>query len=155
MANSTESTLFGLTPTRFNTQSPQSKKSEVYGLGYPLHKNKTEGGYFTKVTGKELIIGAIKQLVYTEKGERVMLPDFGCSLKRFLFEPLDETVFSAIKREIIEAFSKYIVGARILSLNVFSGKTNGPSESNSLLVVLTVQIATEDLLIFDVPILIS
>jgi len=142
--------LFGVPSKQFNTRSSISKKIEVYGLCYPLDKNKQKKGYLNKVTGKDLVKGAIIQLLKTERGERVMNPDFGCTLRRFLFEPLDETLFQAIKQEIIYSFNTYILGAKILKINVSSGPEN--SEIN---VVLTVQLLSEQLTIFDVPITIS
>lgn len=155
MANSLTENLFGITPKPFNELSSPSKKKELFGLQYPLHQNKNIGGYFTKITGRDLIIGAVRQLVRTEKGERVMLPDYGCSLKRFLFEPLEENIFVAIRKEILNQFNKYILGARLLSIKVLPGAKNSTSESNSIQVILKVQIRSEDLAVFDIPILLS
>ena len=142
--------LFGVTPKDFNKRSPISKKVAVFGLAYPLEKNKESRGYFSKETGKDLVKGAITQLLKTERGERVMNPNFGCTLRRFLFEPLDETLFQAIKQEIISSFNRYILGATILKINV-----SGNLENSEINIVLTVQLSSEDLVIFDVPVTIS
>lgn len=139
--------LFGVPSKDFNKRSPISKKEVVFGLAYPLEKNKESRGYFSKATGKSLVRGAITQLIKTERGERVMNPDFGCTLRRFLFEPLDETLFQAIKQEIILSFNKYILGATILKLEVSSDLENSKID-----IVLTVQLSSEDLIIFDVPV---
>lgn len=155
MANSLDENLFGIKPKPFNELSSPSKKKELFGLQYPLHKNKNIGGFFTKVTGRDLIIGAVSQLIKTEKGERVMLPDYGCSLKKFLFEPLEENVFMGIRKEIVNQFNKYILGARLLSIKVFPGIKDETSENNSLQIIVKVQIRSEDLAVFDIPILLS
>ena len=155
MATKLTENLFGLRPSSFAEKSSQSKKREIFGLGYPLHKDKTKGGFFTKVTGIELIKGAITQLLKTEKGERVMQPNFGCSLKRFLFQPIDETLFLQIRSEIISSFNRYIKGARILNISVGPAEDNGTTEGSAIKVVLRVQLIAEDLIVFDVPVTLS
>ena len=155
MVSKATENLFGLTPSNFTKKSFESKKKEIFGLAYPLHKYKESAGYFSKSSGVDLIKGAIRQLVRTEKGERVMLPDYGCSLRRFLFEPLDENVFQAIKSEITTQFSKYIQGASLLNLSVFSASTDGTFEGGAIKVLLRVQILNEDYTIFDVPVTLS
>ena len=155
MATKLTENLFGLRPSSFSEKSSQSKKREIFGLGYPLHKDKTQGGFFTKVTGIELIKGAITQLLKTEKGERVMQPNFGCSLRRFLFQPIDESLFLQIRSEINSSFNRYIKGARILSLSVGPAADKGTAEGGAIKVVLRVQLLAEDLIVFDIPVTLS
>jgi phage baseplate assembly protein W len=155
MGITTSENLFGITPPSFAAKSSESKKKEVYGLAYPLHKYKETAGYFSKISGVEMIKAAIRQLVRTEKGERVMLPDFGCSLRRFLFEPLDENIFQAIKTEITTQFNKYIKGASLLNLTVFAAGQDGTFEGSAIKVVLRVQLLTEEFTVFDIPVTLS
>ena len=155
MATKVTENLFGTVPSNFTKKSFESKKKEVFGLTYPLYKYKESAGYFSKSSGIELIKGAITQLVKTEKGERVMLPSFGCSLRRFLFEPLDENVFQSIKSEITTQFNKYIQGARILNLSIFSAGQDGTFEGGAIKVLLRVQLLNEEYSIFDVPVTLS
>ena len=102
-----------------------------------------------------MIKNSVKQLLRTEKGERVMLPNFGCNLRKYLFQPLDQTTFENIKREILYSFKNYIVGANIQKLAVFPLGETGPAGGNSLKVLLTLQLDTADLEIFDVEVDIS
>ena len=41
----------------------------------------------TNVSGIELVRQSIETILDTEPGERIMLPDFGCGLRRYLMEP--------------------------------------------------------------------
>ena len=84
-----------------------------------------------------------------------MLPNFGCNLRKYLFQPLDESTFESIKREIQISFSKYIVGARISKLAVFPLGAVGPAGGNSLKVVLSLKLDSADLETFDVEVNIS
>ena len=80
--------VYGKIPPRYIKQSPTSKRQEVYGLAFPLG-SAPNGGFLSKKSGVDLIKGAVKQLLLTERGERIMLPNFGCNLRKFLFQPLD------------------------------------------------------------------
>jgi len=155
VAISSQVNTYGVKPQTFIKRSPTSSKKEVYGLEFPLGKSTTTGGFFKKKSGVDLIKGAVKQLLLTERGERVMLPDYGCNIRRFLFQPLDETLFENIKQEILTSFYKYIVGATVLRIAVVPLNVAGPSGGNSLKVTLTIKLVEEDLVVFEVPVIIS
>jgi len=154
MAANQTVTVYGRTTPRYITQGPTSKRQEVYGLGFPLGSS-PDGGIFSKKTGVGMIKDAVHQLLKTERGERVMLPNFGCNLRRYLFQPLDESTFESIKREIRYSFNNYIVGANIAKLSVFPTGELGPSGGNSLKVTLSLRLDTADLETFDVEVDIS
>ena len=65
---------------------------KLVGLNYPIPTNPTNG-YFSKSSNLKLIKSNLSSLIKTERGERFMRPDYGCSLKRFLMEPLEENNF--------------------------------------------------------------
>ena len=152
-ANQTVS-VFGSIPPRYMKQGPTSKKQEVYGLSFPLGSS-LGGGFMSKSSGISMIKAAVKQLLMTQRGERIMLPNFGCNLRKYLFQPLDESTFEAIKREIQYSFKNYIVGAHIAKLAVFPVGYAGPAGGNALKVVLSLKLDTADLEIFDVEVNIS
>jgi len=154
MASNQTVTVFGSVPPRYTKQGITSQKQEVYGLSFPLG-SALGGGFFSKRSGIVMIREAVKQLLLTERGERVMLPNFGCNLRKFLFQPLTESTFESIKREIQYSFKNYIVGANIAKLAVFPMGEAGPAGGNSLKVVLSLQIDSADLEIFDVEVNIS
>lgn len=154
MAANQTTTVIGSIPPRYIAQAPTSQRQEVYGLSFPLG-SRIEGGFFAKRSGITLIRNAVKQLLLTERGERVMLPNFGCNLRKYLFQPLDQVVFDSIKREIQESFERYIVGASIAKIAVFPTGDNGPAGGNSLQVVLSLKLDTADLQIFDIEVTIS
>tara|TARA_R110000796_G_scaffold37950_2_gene95886 strand:- start:886 stop:1350 length:465 start_codon:yes stop_codon:yes gene_type:complete len=146
--------VYGKIPPRYIKQVPTSKRQEVFGLGFPLGSS-VDGGLFSRKTGVSMIKDAVKQLLKTERGERIMLPNFGCNLRRYLFQPLDEATFEGIKREIQFSFKNYIVGANIVKLAAFPMGEAGPAGGNSLKVVLSLQLDTADLEQFDVEVDIS
>lgn len=61
-------------------------------------------GVLKKVTNVQAVMTSVDNILRTSKGERVMLPEFGSSLKDMIFEsmnsPLLDLVSQAIKDEI-------------------------------------------------------
>lgn len=49
---------------------------------------------------EEDIKEAIQIILLTKKGERVMLPDFGCSLNEYVFETMDYTTMVMMEQDI-------------------------------------------------------
>jgi len=152
MAANQTVTVHGNLPYMPLVKDATEHKKSVYGLNFPLGSKKTTGGFFAKETNVALIRDAVTQLLKTDRGERIMLPAFGCNLRKFLFQPLDETTFEAIKEEILSSFNRYIVGAKVLKLSVFPFGEIGPAGGNSLKVVLILQLIEKDLTVFDVEV---
>lgn len=125
----------------------------VTGAPPALQNNVSEGGYFSKSYGVSLIRNNLRQLLLCEKGERVMLPDYGLSLQRYIFEPLDETTYELIKLDVLRTLKKYFSIVQVVSLSVFSS----PLQANrsELSVKLTLQLLDESLDIFDVEVTIA
>lgn len=154
MAANQTVTVYGRKPPTYTTDGPTSKKKEVCGLNFPLGSS-PDGGIFSRTTGVNLIKAAVHQLLLTERGERIMLPNFGCNLRKYLYQPLDENTFESIKREIQYSFKNYIVGAKINKLAVFPLGDLGPAGGNSLKVILSLILDSADLETFDVEVNIS
>jgi len=154
MAANTTTNLYGTVQERYNIQPVRSQRRDIFGLNYPLGSSKT-GGIFSKNSGINMIKQAVEQLLLTEKGERIMLPNYGCNIRRYLFQPLDEETFSSIREEIETSFSNYIVGARIEKISVYPTGDAGPAGGNSLQVTLSLRLDTSDLEVFDVGVTVS
>lgn len=154
MAANLTTTINGNIVAGYLVDSPKSTKKEIIGFNYPLG-SVSRGGYFSKKSGIELVKNSVKQLLLTEKGQRVMLPNFGCSLRQYLFQPLDEITFEGIRKEIQTSFANYIIGARLVKISVFPTGDAGPAGGNSLQVVLSLKLDSDQFNIFDVEVNIS
>jgi phage baseplate assembly protein W len=117
-------------------------KSKVYGLGFPSG-SKIQSGYFFKQAGLDLVRNNLKQLLKTELGERVMLPNFGISLQKYLFQPMDQQTFEDLVFEVQSSITKYATGVRILKIRVFPNQTIGLEDLQSL--VLSVDLELKEL----------
>ena len=154
MAANLETNIYGKIQGRYNIQPVKGQRSEIFGLQFPLGSS-PDGGMFSKSSGINMIKNSVQQLLQTERGERIMLPNYGCNLKRYLFQPLDETTFQNIRNEIETSFRNYIVGAKIAKLTVLPTGEAGPAGGNSLQVILTLKLDKSDLEVFDVGVTIS
>ncbi len=68
----------------------------------PLVYDSTDGPYQLNKNLKDTFKQNLKMLVLTSPGERIMAPEFGVGLYRFLFEPIGDDTFSNISQRIKE-----------------------------------------------------
>ena len=57
---------------------------------------------------KEMITSQILHLIFTPKGQRLRLPDYGTDLIRYIFEPNDKSTWENVKNEIFSAVTHWI-----------------------------------------------
>lgn len=72
------------------------------GLKFPIQVDQ-KTGRFVMSEYEEDIREAIRIILRTSVGERVMRPDFGSKLNEYVFERNDKTLFMAMQRDIAEA----------------------------------------------------
>jgi phage baseplate assembly protein W len=167
MATTTTHNTYGADVSLAVKRNASAKFKQKYGFNYPLvgqfktvtgvpnslKSNVSEGGYFSKTYGTTLIRNNLRQLLLCEKGERVMLPQYGISLQKYLFEPLDETTYFLIKNDILRTLKEYFSIVNVISLSVFSGALD--ADRSQLIIKLTLQILDESLDIFDAEVTIG
>ena len=82
-------------------------------------------GRLSYVDGMELIRQSVATILDTEPGERVMLPTFGCGLRRYLMEPNSLATRSAMAEDI--STSLQLWEPRITLVNVAVTPGEDPS----------------------------
>lgn len=75
------------------------------GLQYPLVK--TARGLLAQKNNVDQIKADLLQLLLTNPGERVMLPEFGTPLRDLVFEPNDVSLESVAKKMIADSITKW------------------------------------------------
>ena len=79
-------------------------------------------GYFaTTDTTIDAIKTDIKNLLSTERGERLMQPLLGMNIRRFLFEQITENTVIQIENDIVETFGKWLPFVQLHDINVDIG----------------------------------
>lgn len=106
MALANNVTIYGKKPVNPAKNIIIEKSNKVIGMRYPLSSDSNRG-YFVKSVGIPLLRSNLSQLIKTQRGERFMRPNYGCNVKEFLMEPLDEITFEELKNVIYTSISTY------------------------------------------------
>lgn len=85
----------------------------------PLHIDQIDGYALTK-NFKEVAAQNLKMVVLTNPGERIMLPNFGVGIKRYLFQNSDTFVFEEIEEKIRQQVRTYLPYITIDNINFLS-----------------------------------
>ena len=64
-------------------------------------------GRVLSASSEEDIEQAVRLILLTGKGERMMQPDFGCDLRSFVFDHMDYTTQTQMEREAQEALIRW------------------------------------------------
>lgn len=92
-------------------------KRRFIGLNQPI--TNSQFGYFdSTLTSDARIQSNLKHLLLTNRGERIMHPNFGCDIYKTLFENIDnlDVPFNTLKDRIIEQtklWMPYIVVSKV------------------------------------------
>lgn len=83
-------------------------KSDFLGRGwsFPVGVDPVTGRMRT-VAYEEDIAQSIKLILLTQKGQRVMRPDFGSQLETFAFRELNSTTLTLVEEDVREALIRY------------------------------------------------
>ena len=101
-------------------------------IGIPLPMDHVDGSGFFPGTSTTLsqTSSNIRNLLLTNKGERVGQPEFGCGLLQILFEPMSDSLIDDVKATIEEAMAIWLPHVLVSKLNVGRGE----EEPNQLII---------------------
>ena len=86
------------------------------GLGQPVAPDAS--GRLPLVSGPEKVRQAIYTVLDTDPGERVMRPDFGCGLRRYLMQPNNPATRAGIQREITQSLTRWEPRVKLVDIAV-------------------------------------
>ena len=86
------------------------------GWGQPIAPDTR--GQLPVVAGPEKVRQAIFTLLDTEPGERIMRPDFGCGLRRYLMAPNNPGTRAGIEREITRTLARWEPRIKVVDIAV-------------------------------------
>jgi uncharacterized protein len=108
------------------------------GLAFPLRLD--ENGHFALNDLDAHVRQAIRLILATSKGERVMRPDFGAGLADLVFAPVSAATLTLIGHEVREALTRYEPRIDILALDVSAD----PEVSERLVITLGYRVRCTD-----------
>ena len=89
------------------------QKNIAIGVSLPFNKPFT-----STYTTKNQIKSNLVNLLLTDMGERVMNPNFGCNLKRYLFENINDVNAERVKNAVLSSVGYYIPEITVTSIAV-------------------------------------
>jgi len=82
-------------------------RGDLIGSGWSFPVRLTPGGSVQLFSGSEEIDAAIRMILTTAPGERVMRPDFGCSMWEQVFAPVNPNTLGLIEQSVREALARW------------------------------------------------
>ena len=116
-----------------------SKRQGISPLA-PLVYDHVDGPYRLNKTIGEVIKQNFKNLILTSPGERIMEPDFGVGLRRFLFENMDGDVLAELVARIKQQTGVYIPAIELQAIDFVTNDEDATLASNQVTVSITYNI---------------
>ena len=89
------------------------QKNIAIGVALPFN---APGVFKSTFTTKDQIKSNLVNLLLTSTGERIMNPNFGTLLKRFLFEGITDSNLESLKDNLLNSISIYIPDITVTSI---------------------------------------
>ena len=100
------------------------KNDDIYiGIEFPLDHS-FEGFFRRTKTIRQQVKSNIRNLLLTEKGERVFQPNFGSNLKSLLFEQITPSSLENVETDIRQSISTWLPYVNVINLVVGQDKRN-------------------------------
>jgi phage baseplate assembly protein W len=87
------------------------------GWGFPVQLD-VATGRVADAEHEADIRQAIRIIIETAPGERVMRPDFGCGIHALVFEAADTTLLQRVRSEVEAALTRYEARIELLAIDV-------------------------------------
>jgi phage baseplate assembly protein W len=96
----------------------------MIGTGWSFPVRLTPGGGVRLISGGEEIDAALRMILATAPGERVMRPDFGCAMWELVFAPVNADTLGLIEQRVREAVSRWEPRIDLLGVSAEPGPDN-------------------------------
>lgn len=111
------------------TKTARAAQKDVYYSDFYTNFNKhPESNFLVRSTNEESVKRALRNLLLTNKGERLYQPDRGADIDKFLFEDISAVTASLIKNHIVEAIKYNEPRVRVLDVAVVPNEINNSYE---------------------------
>jgi len=101
-------------------------RRQYFNIKYPFTDNGFQNFFIdVNMSTKEKIRSQIMHVIFTPKGQRIRMPEFGTNLIQYIFTPNEEDSWESIKNEIIESVERWVSGAEIRDIRVIQSNDDG------------------------------
>jgi phage baseplate assembly protein W len=99
--------------------------AEGLSVALPLRIDPIDGAYGLNKTLTQVAAQNLRMVILTSPGERMMFPEFGVGIRRYLFEQNTTSTLGVIRSRIEQQVSTYLPYIRILDLSIDSPEVVG------------------------------
>ncbi|MCG8327016.1 MAG: GPW/gp25 family protein [Chitinophagales bacterium] len=82
--------------------------SNIISIKYPVGIDKGLGTLTEELNYEQHVVQLIKQVLFTNPGERINRPDFGCGLRRMIFAPNSDVTASLLQTTVYQALETWL-----------------------------------------------
>jgi len=100
------------------------------GCGFSFPVRVAPNGGLTYSAGEQSVRESIWTILGTARGERQMLPRFGCGIQDLVFAPNDQATWGSVQHLVKDALTEWEPRIDVLDVNV----TGASGEENTLLI---------------------
>jgi phage baseplate assembly protein W len=120
--------------------------SKLQGISVklPLTYDPADGPYLLNKTLGETIKQNLRMLILTSPGERIMDPDFGVGMRKFLFQSVGDETFSLIVEQIKKQVADYIPVVNLKEIRFVTSDEDSTIPANQVLVAIKYSIEPYD-----------
>lgn len=92
---------------------------QFFGIKYPFTSDNLDEMFLDlNESYEDSVKSKMLHVIFTPKGSRLRMPDFGTNLIQYIFNPKDGETLSDIKREITTQVGKYVPGVKFDDMSV-------------------------------------
>lgn len=101
-------------------------ESRIRSFAFPFRQG--DLAFPKEATDSDAIRASVIQIVTTQRGERVMRPDFGCNAFSYVFENNSPEFRTNVEREIRQSLAKWEPRVRVDGVRISSNDISEPGQ---------------------------
>lgn len=94
-------------------------KKQFFGIKFPFVADNSRGFYVAaNEDTADKVKSQLMHIIFTPKGQRIMKPEFGTDLIKFIFDPSDDMSWEAVKTEVSESVKRWATNINLRDIQV-------------------------------------
>ena len=121
-----------------------ANKREGISVALPLTYDSADGPYRLNKNLEDVVKQNLKNLLLTNPGERIMLPEYGAGIRRFLFEPHNDVTLESVSETINSSVTSYMPFVEIEKISLLSQEQDDTLSPNSFRIIIEYNVGDID-----------
>lgn len=100
-------------------------KKQYMGIKYPFRADDFQHFFVdANNNAKDKARSELMHIVFTPKGQRVRLPEFGTDLIKFIFDPNEYTTWESVKNEVSDSVSRWASNIKLNDIQIVKNEND-------------------------------